>query len=67
MSASTSPGAPNIFAGALSELTELEVINKTKVFVDLLREANLGHGFSDSVCCHRLRIWEETINSPASE
>ena len=67
MSASTSRGAPNIFAGAFSDSTEIDVIEKTRKFVELLHQAALDHDFSDSVCSQRLRIWEETMNSASLE
>ena len=67
MSANKPQTAPNIFADAFSELTELEVVNATRNLVDLMQAADLDHDFSESVCCQRLRTWEETINSPISE
>ena len=67
MSAKASSVTPNIFAGATSKSTELEIIKEASKFVECLREAALNHDFSESVCSQRLRMWEEIINSPASE
>ena len=67
MSASITSDTPNMFADSFSEHDGQEVVKETIKFIEILRQAALAHDFSDSVCCHRLRIWEETINSPASE
>ena len=67
MSANETALTLNKFADAFSEPTKLEVIEKTREFIETLMDAALDHDFSESVCCQRLRTWEETINSPISE
>ena len=67
MSANETGLTPNKFAGAISEPTELEAINELRELIELWQKAAMDHEFEDSVCSKRLRMWEETINSPASE